>query len=252
MGLRADYSPGIFCWLEHSSNDPVAAAEFYKGLLGWTIDETDFGEMIYRTGQVEGSSVAGIVPAQGEMPPAWYSYVNVEDVELTTKAAEQAGATVVMPVTPIPEMGDFSVILDPQGAPVCIWQANGMAGCERVNDPGCLTLNQLNTTDPEAAMTFYETVFGWEFRKQEAPGEPYWGIYADGWLNGGMMKSPDGSCSWLVYFTATKALEDMVADIGLAGGTVLAGPMEIPESRILVAADSTGVAFAIFEGRTDD
>jgi len=41
------------------------------------------------------------------------------------------------------------------------WQPLNFAGAALVNDPGAFSLNQLNTSDPEAARGFYGDLFDW-------------------------------------------------------------------------------------------
>ena len=36
------------------------------------------------------------------------------------------------------------------------------------------------------------------------------------------------------------------------GGTVLAGPLDLPSGKIAVLGDPQGAAFAVFEGETDE
>src|SRR5438128_6779449 len=54
-------------------------------------------------------------PNQPGQPPAWMAYFAVADTEGTTKAATDAGAQVFVPPTPIPTVGTFAVLADPQG-----------------------------------------------------------------------------------------------------------------------------------------
>ena len=52
----------------------------------------------------------------------------------------------------------------------------GSIGAELVNDPGSLTMNQLNAADVDAARGFYSSLFGWRIETaSEDP--PYWGIH---------------------------------------------------------------------------
>src|SRR3712207_7324026 len=60
---------------------------------------------------------------------------------------------------------DDGLVRDPQGAAVAVFEPSGFIGAERVNDVGCLVMNELITTDLEAARGFYEPLFGWEDRK---------------------------------------------------------------------------------------
>jgi hypothetical protein len=56
-------------------------------------------------------------------PSSWVPYVLVSDIEADTKKAESLGATLMVPVTDI-GMGKLSILTDPTGAPVGLWQAS--------------------------------------------------------------------------------------------------------------------------------
>jgi predicted enzyme related to lactoylglutathione lyase len=51
------------------------------------------------------------------------SYFSVDDAQAVFDAATKAGAQVMMPPTPIPTVGTFAVLADPQGAVFAILQA---------------------------------------------------------------------------------------------------------------------------------
>jgi hypothetical protein len=46
--------------------------------------------------------------------------------------------------------------------------------------------------------------------------------------------------------------DDAVEKARELGGTVLAGPLDLPPGKIAVLGDPQGAAFAIFEGETDE
>jgi hypothetical protein len=50
-------------------------------------------------------------------------YFAVDDAEAVTAAAMEAGAMTFVPPTPIPTVGTFAVLADPQGAMFAILQA---------------------------------------------------------------------------------------------------------------------------------
>ncbi len=50
------------------------------------------------------------------MPPTWGAYVTVDDVEASAKQAEALGGKIVLAPRDIPDVGQFCVISDPQGA----------------------------------------------------------------------------------------------------------------------------------------
>lgn len=80
--------------------------------------------------------------------------------EATTRAGEQ-GATVMMEPFDVMDIGRMSVIVDPTGAALCLWEPRGVIGATLVNVPGAMTWNDLVTPDPDAAVRFYGTLFGW-------------------------------------------------------------------------------------------
>jgi hypothetical protein len=38
-GVRDGYPAGVPCWIDTTQPDPQAAAEFYRGLLGWKLED---------------------------------------------------------------------------------------------------------------------------------------------------------------------------------------------------------------------
>ncbi len=48
---------------------------------------------------------------------------------------------------------------------------------------------EIQADNPEAAVEFYRSVFGWRFTKDEKLPIPYWRIETDG-IRGGLLKRP--------------------------------------------------------------
>jgi len=55
-------------------------------------------------------------------PDSWIPYILVDDVATSTKKAKSLGAVIANDVTEVPGMGRFSVITDPTGAALGLWQ----------------------------------------------------------------------------------------------------------------------------------
>lgn len=258
MGERTNYAPGTFCWVELATTDPAAAKKFYGSLFGWEHDDRPVGESAVYTLLRLGGRVVGALyeqPAQQRSysPPNWLSYISVEDVDATAAQARHLGATVGAEPLDVLDAGRMAVIVDPQGATFAIWQARGRYGAQLVNDPGALSLNQLNTDDPEGAQSFYAELLGWSFSFTGTDDQAYWGIDNGESLNGGMMALPAGTPApphWLAYFTSAD-LDASAARVQEMGGTILAPITPIGPGRIAVAQDPQGAAFALFEGRVD-
>ena len=201
-----------------------------------------------------GGRAAAAIFETTDRHPAWASYVTVDDVDATTERARELGADVLADPFDVMDTGRMSTVQDPTGAVFCLWQPGRAIGAGIVNGPGALTLNQLNTSDPEAAERFYSELFGWRVENMSDTETPYWGIYRGDRVNGGMMPLPPGAAMpshWLAYF-GTDDLEGSSEKIGSAGGTLMVEPRDVPGGRILVAQDPQRAIFALFAGRFDD
>ena len=170
MTEMTTYAPGTPCWVDLGTPDLDASVEFYGGLLGWDIPETENAEQTggYRLALLNGKSTAGMMPLMQEgQPPAWMTYISVDDTDATAAAAGEAGGSVIAEPIDVMELGRMAVIADPEGAVFGIWQPGSFSGAELVNEPGSLSWNELNTRDPEAAESFYGDLFGWSFAEMD-------------------------------------------------------------------------------------
>jgi uncharacterized protein len=254
MGARDRHEEGTFSWTDLATPDAQASKEFYGGLFGWDFEDNPIpDDGVYVMARLGGRSAAAMFETT-ERHPAWASYITVDDADAATERARELGANVLAEPFDVMDAGRMSTIQDPAGAVFCLWQPQRAIGAEVVNGPAALTLNQLNTSDTEAAERFYGDLFGWRFEQVGGADNPYWGIYRGDVLNGGMMPLPPGSPApshWLVYF-GTDDLDGAAERIGSTGGTIMVEPQEVPGGRILVAQDPQGAFFALFEGRFDD
>jgi len=55
-------------------------------------------------------------------PPHWLAYVGVDDIHASTRKAKDLGAKVVVDVMEVADYGSMSVVTDPTGATVAMWQ----------------------------------------------------------------------------------------------------------------------------------
>lgn len=267
MGERTSHAPGTFSWTDLATTDAAGAKAFYGELFGWELEDMPVPEAApYTMARIDSKVVCAMYERTAEQPgpPAWLSYVTVDDADATASRAAELGATTISEPFDVMQAGRMAVLQDPTGAVFAVWQPGDSIGAELVNDAGAMTINQLNTGDPEAAERFYSELFGWRFddlveakaTESRADGEEhYWGIYNGERLNGGMMPlaqaGPGAPPAWVVFFTSTD-LDASIARLGELQGQVMAGPMAIGEGRIAVAQDPQGAVFALFEGEVDD
>lgn len=255
MGERSSYEPGTPCWIDLGTPDIDAATGFYGGLFGWSIPEGENAEQTggYRQAMLRGKPVAGVMPLMQEgQPPAWSTYVSVEDADATAAKVREAGGSVLVEPMDVLDLGRMAVFMDTTGAVFGIWQPGSFVGAEVVNEANALVWNEINTRDVEAAKAFYGKVFGWSYDEREFETGNYVSLKAGDDTVGGMIditgRVPDEVPNhWLAYF----AVEDTDATIEQAkssGGEVVFGPEDIGEvGRIAVLKDPFGAVFALIK-----
>jgi predicted enzyme related to lactoylglutathione lyase len=253
MSERTSYDPGIPCWIDLGTPDLGAAVDFYGTLFGWDVPEGENSEQTggYRQAMLGDKPVAGMMPLMQEgQPPAWSSYISVEDADATVAKVKGAGGTVVAEPMDVMDLGRMAIFVDPTGAVLGIWQPGSFIGAEVVNETGAVVWNELNTRDPEAARSFYGDVFGWGFEEREFETGAYTSIKVGDATVGGMIditgRAPDEvPAHWLVYF----AVEDTDATVARAtdsGGGVALAPFDIGGvGRIGIVKDPFGAVFAV-------
>jgi predicted enzyme related to lactoylglutathione lyase len=259
MGERTQYTPGTFSWTDLTTTDQDAAKVFYGRLFGWSFEDLPVGDgFFYSMASLQGKSVAAISPQpqqqrEAGVPPAWNSYITVENADAALSRAEQLGATVHAPAFDVMTAGRMGVIQDPQGAFFEVWQLRDRIGASLVNAPGALCWNELGSPDLDASARFYGELFGWTTSPMEGD-MPYLIVStADGHSNGGIRPPmpPDAPPFWLVYF-ATADLDAALTEVDELGGRVLMPNTDIGIARIAIAQDPQGGVFALYAGRLDD
>jgi predicted enzyme related to lactoylglutathione lyase len=265
MGKRSSYAPGTFSWVDLATTDTDDAKRFYAELFGWSYDDRDAGGGgTYTEASIDGDAVAGLYSqpeqqrSQGA-PPFWSNYVTVASADDAASRASELGGSVHAAPFDVLDAGRMAVIADPTGAMLGVWEPGESIGARRVNDPGCMTWNELSTNDAASAIDFYSSLFGWRIEPIDTGGgPPYWSISHDGGAegrNGGMRElAPEQEGvppHWMPYFTVASVDETIDRAEG-AGGRSLAGPLDLPTGRIVILSDPQGAVFAIFEGDVDD
>jgi uncharacterized protein len=270
---RDGYIPGVPCWIDTSQPDPEAALPFYSGLFGWEFEDAMPPDApgMYFMARIRGGDVAavGSIPESAPQMAAWNTYIWVDSADETAAKVVDAGGKVLMDPFDVMDSGRMAVLADPEGAVFSLWQAEEHKGARIVNEAGALNFNGLGTRDVEGAKAFYGTVFGWQTmtvgggaglwtlpgygdhleerdpglreRVVELGGPPgFEDVVAS--LNPIPDNEPDTPPHWSVTFgvddadaTAAKATE--------LGGKVIAGPLDVPWSRIAAIADPQGATF---------
>jgi predicted enzyme related to lactoylglutathione lyase len=112
-----------FVHVELNTTDVNKAKAFYGKLFEWKLEDVPMGESSYTLIKVEKGTGGGIMkhPVPGA-PSAWLAYVEVDDIKTATNKAKSLGATIMTDVTEVMGMGWLSILIDPTGAALGLWQ----------------------------------------------------------------------------------------------------------------------------------
>jgi uncharacterized protein len=273
MPDRDEYPPGVPCWVDTRQPAPDAAADFYRGLFGWELEDSmpPGSEGRYLMARIRGRDVAAISsPPQGAPPTAtWNTYVWVESADESAAKGREAGGQVVREPFDVMEAGRMAVLADPEGAVFRLWEARDHRGAQVVNEHGSVNFNGLNTHDVEGAKAFYGAVFGWGVLEL-GPADAMWTLpgYGDHLeeLNPGLREGmaamgaprgfedvvatlssvgddqPDVPPHWSVTFAVDDA--DAIAERATElGGELVVAPVDAPWVRMTVIRDPQGATF---------
>lgn len=104
-----------FVWFHNHSAMPADSATFYTSLLGWTAADGPGMTML----AAEAAPFAGLGALDG-VGAGWVPFVQVDDVDASTRRAVALGASIVKPKARGPA-GEFAIVRDPGGAAFALW-----------------------------------------------------------------------------------------------------------------------------------
>jgi predicted enzyme related to lactoylglutathione lyase len=105
------------------TRDVEGAKTFYGETLGWSFDAMPMGEggtyWVCKDGDQPVGGILDMSPPDFEgLPPQWFSYLSVDDVDARVDKATGAGAILRRPAFDIPGVGRIAIIEDPTGAAI--------------------------------------------------------------------------------------------------------------------------------------
>ena len=117
---------------EIPATDPDKLSQFYTQLFGWKIEKMDMGGTPYHSVStvptddkgmptVPGAIGGGIAPRMSPDQRVT-NYVEVESVDEYAAKAKKLGAKEAMGKMPVPGMGFFAILTDPEGNPFGVWE----------------------------------------------------------------------------------------------------------------------------------
>jgi predicted enzyme related to lactoylglutathione lyase len=119
-------APGTICWRELATKDLDKATDFYKGMFGWTIEQSKLSPMPYREIHMDGQARGGMMQIDENWPPNvpshWQSYIAVESADETAEKIKAEGGAVLHGPFDAPNVGRLAMCQDPAGASFAIIQ----------------------------------------------------------------------------------------------------------------------------------
>jgi predicted enzyme related to lactoylglutathione lyase len=249
-----DLAPiGAPCWVDLWTSDVEGSRAFYAALFGWEPLELapEFGGyFMFARGD---APVAGGMGDMGDLPAndTWKIFLNTPDIEQTIAKAVSKGAQQMFPAAPVADMGIQTVLQDPDGAALGLWQAGTFPGFTTLDEHGAPSWFELHARDYRAAVDFYSSVFDLgvqviadadEFRYATligAGGEELAGI-----MDASAMLADGAGASWLIYWEVDD-VDASVVQVSELGGGVIAPPADSPYGRIAEVADTAGARFRL-------
>ena len=111
-----------FVHMELNAPDMAKAKAFYGEMFGWEFQDMDMGPSgIYSTFKPSEGPGGGLYSAP-QMPMGWLAYIGVKDINEATDKAKGLGATVHVGPLEIPNVGWMTVMDDPSGGRIAMFQ----------------------------------------------------------------------------------------------------------------------------------
>jgi uncharacterized protein len=112
-----------FVHIELNTTDVAKAKAFYGKLFDWKLEDISMGDDTYTMVKVGEGTGGGLLkqPVPGA-PSLWLAYVQVDDLKAATSKAKALGAKVMNEEIEVMGAGKFSIIVDPTGAVLGLWE----------------------------------------------------------------------------------------------------------------------------------
>ena len=113
-----------FVHLELVSTDVSKAKSFYGKLFDWKLEDVDIGDATYTLIKTDERKTAGgmMKNPSADGHSMWIAYVQVASVKRATARAKSLGAKIKKDVTKFKGLGSLSIIVDPTGALIGLWE----------------------------------------------------------------------------------------------------------------------------------
>lgn len=232
--------------IEIRTRDIGPAVEFYKHVFDWTLHR--YGDFaIIDTGIMP---VGAIATYPGDSFPLGVgNYILAEDCEADGKRAVALGGRICVQKYEVEGSGYYVGTLDPWGNELFFWQPHkAEVPTLRAPRDNHFCWIEIPVADLGIGIAYYNQLLAWRFRT--VPGTPDYAITEDGGLTRGvgLIGGERGrKMRGITNYVSTPNLSLTETRIIEAGGTILMGPVHIPdEGSFLVFKTPEGLRMAAF------
>jgi predicted enzyme related to lactoylglutathione lyase len=240
MGQRVVY-------FEIGSADKPQLVSFYRELFGWRVQELGEGYTMVDT--AAGSGLNGGIGKSSDGTPWATFYVVTDDVRATLDQATSMGASTVLGVTEIPNVGTFAMFNDPDGNLVGIVKSGGSLGAApSAGDGVAVDWFEVLGSDPERTQRFYCDLFGWKANDAGSPGYKLVDTQSgEGSIGGGLGGGGDAG-NWATVYANVPDVEATLSKAETLGGGRVYGPNRVDDHmRTGALRDPAGNVFGVYE-----
>ena len=112
---------GKVWWTELNAGDLEKAKEFYGTLFGWEFEAPEIGQGNYFMAMKDGVPAVGMlntesIPNGENIPPNWFSYFAVDDINKSVDTTTANGGAIIRPPWEVSGIGKIAIISDSLGA----------------------------------------------------------------------------------------------------------------------------------------
>jgi predicted enzyme related to lactoylglutathione lyase len=224
---------------------------FYAALFGWEFEEGRALGAPYTLVRAGGQYIAGISKTRRQVPDQpvsqWLSFMSVADVDRAAEQTRAAGGSVVAGPLDLPNVGRGAVVLDPDGAPLGLLRSK-LGDPVDAPEPGLhrFMWTEHLSRDPQASAAFYAALVGFEVRRMEISGRPYW-VLVRGRERAGLLRNPIAIDRpvWLPFVRVADPAASATRAAQLGGRVLLAPRSDVRSGGTALVADPAGALLAL-------
>lgn len=242
MNARRAYATGELCWVDLQARDVAAAKSFYAMVFGWRYEELRATGGPNCSKAFRGNDLVTAIALQDPqqeaagVPARWNIYFAADDAQAIAEEAPYAGGGLQSGPAAVAGTGVAAFLTAPGGAATGVLQAGTYSGTDRSGGPGLLAWAELLTPEPQAAVGFFQQLFGHEVTEYpQDDGGTYTTLTVNGTEVAGIAPlAPDedgagtdgtgpGRAQWQVYFGVPDVAAAVEAAVA-SGAVVLVEP----------------------------